>query len=224
MFDYVLSMIIDKILSSSMKPRILAHRGVWNSEFGIQNLEKNSISAITRAQEYGFGLETDIRNSGSEIVICHDAFTSSSLTIEEVVKLKFNGVVAYNVKSDGLSEKLSILKIDHDHFYFDCSIPETLIYRDKALQVASRLSEIEPLLTTLEGFVWVDSFYSEWWNSEKFYNLLSENKNTKFIFVSPELHGRDFLSNIEPYLALLRNFSNTYICSDFPLTIVNMLS
>lgn len=207
-----------------MKSRILAHRGIWNQEFGIQLLEKNSIRAITRAQQFGFGLEVDIRDIGDEIKICHDAFSFSEVKIQDVAKLEFNGLVAYNVKSDGLSDKLTTLKFKQDYFFFDCSVPEALIYKEKGLHVADRLSEVESPIASLSSYVWVDSFTFEWWRNENFYKLLNENLDRRFVLVSPELHGREFLTNIQPYLDLLFTYRNTYLCTDWPLTVVNMLS
>ncbi|UVV76362.1 hypothetical protein NXW84_21120 [Bacteroides fragilis] len=45
---------------------IIAHRGFWNKES-----EKNTLTAIKRAIDNGYGFETDYRDNNGTIVISH---------------------------------------------------------------------------------------------------------------------------------------------------------
>ena len=106
------------------KRYILAHRGLWGKPS-----EKNSKSALFKALENGFGIETDIRyDKDIGLVISHDILNSSFnyLPFEELLieykKQKINSKIAINIKSDGLHEVLKEIlenyRIDQ-YFIFD---------------------------------------------------------------------------------------------------------
>ena len=82
------------------KGSILAHRGWWQKES-----EKNTPAALVRALSAGFGIETDIRDLNGELVISHDPPVDSQTTanwlFNQYNKIKANGRIALNIKSDG---------------------------------------------------------------------------------------------------------------------------
>ena len=108
-----------------MRNRVLAHRGFWNVPD-----EKNSIGALIKAIELGFGLEYDIRDQEGQIVLSHDLPVGKQETLQNFlgraseVKGEF-ALQAINIKSDGLSEKLSLdfsSQLEkYPHFFFDMS-------------------------------------------------------------------------------------------------------
>ena len=61
---------------------ILAHRGLWKYYD-----EKNSVEAITKAIANGYGVETDIRDRSSELVISHDMPLDSAPRLRELSKI-----------------------------------------------------------------------------------------------------------------------------------------
>ena len=103
--------------------KILAHRGFWMNES-----EKNSREAIKRAFDYGFGIETDLRDICGKIVISHNCPEGNEVSFEDILndldsrKL----MLALNIKADGQSEEiirlLNKFKVS-DYFTFDMSIP-----------------------------------------------------------------------------------------------------
>ena len=62
--------------------RILAHRGYWKKPE-----EKNSKTAFLRALEFGFGIETDLRDSGGQVVVSHDMPRGGEMTLEQFCEL-----------------------------------------------------------------------------------------------------------------------------------------
>ena len=79
------------------KLKIYRHYGHWDSED-----QQNFLLEFLKAVAYGFGFETDIRDSQSPKLISHDSVSNSSLSIEEL--LKSATPIAINVKADGLVE------------------------------------------------------------------------------------------------------------------------
>ena len=88
--------------------RIISHRGYWKHE-----IEKNSLTALLRSLNTGFGLETDIRDYSGELVISHDIPGKSVLSFDDFLQCSVNLCVeknltlGLNIKSDGLAAKLS---------------------------------------------------------------------------------------------------------------------
>ncbi len=90
---------------------ILCHRGLWNS-----SNEQNTINSLMNAHNEGFGVELDLRDRGSKIVISHDMPTKESELFDSYLnELKANNydntTIAINIKSDGLAvEILNLIK------------------------------------------------------------------------------------------------------------------
>lgn len=200
----------------SQAERILAHRGYWKGEFGLQNLKQNSLEALARAADMGFGIETDLRDHCREIVISHDPANEYTLTFNQIAELKVEGLVAFNIKSDGLAPLLySYLKIySYESFFFDMSFPELRKYAELQLPFASRISEFEDVIHERSQYIWLDSFESEWFMKEELPAILGLDK--KIIVVSPELHNRSHLQAWRWIADAMAVNANLFICTDYP--------
>ncbi|EEU7820833.1 hypothetical protein ACPX04_001201 [Campylobacter upsaliensis] len=47
--------------------QILAHRGFWR-----EKNEQNTLASLAKAFEMGFGIETDLRDGGGNLLLSHD--------------------------------------------------------------------------------------------------------------------------------------------------------
>lgn len=202
-----------------MEIEIIAHRGLWKV-----SSERNTLDALTQALEAGYGIETDIRDCNKSLVISHDMPDDKALGFEALNKLmtKYpDRTYALNIKSDGLQAQLSEVKeLGCRYFFFDMSVPDTLGYISKKLNVYSRYSEIEPtpaLYDKVQG-VWLDNFIDSKLNVLALEKFLSDG--LPVALVSPELHGREHLD----YWNTLREFllnnpeleQKIALCTDFP--------
>jgi glycerophosphoryl diester phosphodiesterase len=202
-----------------MREKILAHRGLWE-----EDREKNSILALNRALEMGFGIEYDVRDNAGELVISHDPPSGAQETFNQFLSLDIptNAFHAINIKSDGLAhlfmDEFSTKLNKHPHVFFDMSYVESLKYRSAGMPVATRISEGESLSSaTLDSdYLWVDALWTNWW-VEKEHKFFVREGGAAPIFVSPELHGRAY----EDSWKWLRGAASTgfdfMICTDFPL-------
>lgn len=198
--------------------KIISHRGYWKKPS-----EKNSTQAFEKSFSLGFGTETDVRDYNGELVISHDIPSCDSMLISDFF-LQYSkypaNTLALNIKSDGLvkllTDKLSKFSITN-YFVFDMSIPDSLSYLNSGVNVFLRHSEIESdmsLYNKCKG-VWLDAFFSEWYDGEIIHNHLTNNKTV--CIVSSELHGRD---NLEQWVKLKAlDFIQTdqvILCTDVP--------
>ena len=198
--------------------QILCHRGFWKKPE-----DQNSISALVRAYELGFGVELDVRDSDSQIVIAHDSPNNRSVLfsvlLDQLNQNKFdNEIMAINIKADGLSLEISKLIKKYNlsnYFIFDMSIPEMLHYKNAGLKYFSRLSEFEksPIMLNNAAGVWLDAFKSEWYDKVFINKLLG--KVNKVCIVSAELHGRDCSQQWE-LINGLKDQNNLMLCTDKP--------
>ena len=205
--------------------RILAHRGHWSEEYNQEELEKNSLQAITRAANFGFGVETDIRDFCGRVVISHDPVINKSIEFSEILGLQISGLVALNVKADGLVP-LIISDMERgaaafEYFFFDMSYPELVRYRVGELPVAERKSEFESISIYSSKYIWVDSFNSDWYLEELMLPLKPDG--TKVVVVSPELHGRPYLQTWKWLANQMVKDESLYICTDYPLRFLDIL-
>lgn len=175
--------------------RIIAHRGLW-----MKPEDKNTISALKRALDAGFGIETDLRDRDGRLVIAHDPATDSSPLFSEFLS-DVSGIVtdtamlALNVKSDGLQPLVTeaLRAVNPESAYvFDMSIPDTLGYRKTVVPIFVRQSEHEPepILYESAAGVWLDSFERDWFGPELIRQHLDNGKIVAV--VSPELHNRPY--------------------------------
>lgn len=172
---------------------VLAHRGYWRAPS-----ERNSLAAFQRAFDRGYGAEIDVRDLDGELVVSHDPPLRGALAFEDVVDALASsgsgGVLAVNVKADGLQARLAEALAGLDGaqwFAFDMSVPDALGYVRAGLPTFTRHSDVEPdpvLLRDATG-VWLDDFGGGWLSEEQIAAHLAEDKHVAV--VSPELHGRD---------------------------------
>jgi hypothetical protein len=196
---------------------ILAHRGYWGS-----NIEKNSLPSFKKALERGYGIETDIRDSDGGLVISHNIPTGNENNLEELLyhykSNDCNSMLALNIKSDGLSENLELLIKKYgieNYFIFDMSIPDTIPYFKKNINVYTRHSDIEttPLLYEQSSGIWLDMFFEDWVTEDVINNHIKLGK--RICLVSPELHGRKYY-DFWNKLKVMNLACEIMICTDYP--------
>ncbi|CAN2170896.1 hypothetical protein MCEMRE212_00052 [Candidatus Nanopelagicaceae bacterium] len=201
-------------------PLIYAHRGVWASRN-----QQNSIESIESARVHGFGLETDFRSRNKKLVISHDPLLDHNTLTENL--FDFSGIpVALNIKEDGLSDLYEEFFGRNPHpysFLFDGSIPEMIKIREKGLPHALRLSEYERQTPWETKFLWIDGFHSDWWkNSEEIEDYMHRKT---LVFVSPELHGREFKNTWDYFKKLKSTHENIFgVCTDHPAELRDFLN
>ncbi len=198
--------------------KILAHRGLWK-EVG----EKNSIDAMKRAFEHGFGIETDVRDYEEKLVVSHNVATKDCYLFEEVLKVyretECIAPLAINIKADGIQKLLQsdLDKFDiQSGFVFDMSIPEQVVYHSENFEVFTRMSDFEtsPVLLERSCGVWMDEWESSWINAAVITEMLDKGK--KISVISPEIHGRDktgLWKELEKFIGEDR----VMLCTDVPL-------
>jgi hypothetical protein len=202
--------------------RILAHRGHWKSPE-----ERNSRTALIRAFEGGFGIETDIRDHAGRVVLAHDKPDGTEMSLGELLEMVPRHVppetmpLALNVKADGLASDVAAA-LRHlprsAWFVFDMSVPDLLSYLKAGLPAFTRISDLEtePVALPQCSGVWVDGFFRDWTDFQQLRRFLDEGK--MIAVVSPELHGR----NHAEFWRQLRDSglgkrSGAMLCTDFPL-------
>jgi glycerophosphoryl diester phosphodiesterase len=200
--------------------KILSHRGYW-----LKPEEKNTVEAFERSFSLGFGTETDIRDYNGELVVSHDIATSNSIAFEDFLKIYVmydkQLLLALNIKSDGLQDKLTELLRQYavtNYFVFDMSIPEAVVYCKKNISMYTRQSEYEtvPSLYQESAGVWIDGFISDWVTPSTIIKHIDAGK--KVCLVSPDLHRRehvDFWKKLKQTEELLRS-DQLFLCTDYP--------
>ncbi len=195
--------------------QILSHRGYW-----LIPEEKNQEIAFRRSFDMNYGTETDLRDSGSKIVISHDKPRGDEMTFEELLQImdSRNLMLALNIKADGLIDDiLSILKIyNHtNYFTFDMSIPDMIFQIKKNANVFAPLSDIvfTPILLEQSTGIWLDCFKSIWYTNELIEDFIDCGKEV--CIVSNDLHNREHLEHWQ--LLKQNKFINSdklLICTD----------
>ncbi|MBX7490846.1 hypothetical protein [Helicobacter turcicus] len=198
---------------------IIAHRGLWGG-----GVKKNSLTALTKAFEFGFGIETDLRDFDSKIVISHDMASKKCESIETLFAYykehQLNLNLALNIKSDGLQDELLKLLQKYEivnYFVFDMSIPDALSYLNKGFNTFTRLSEYEkqPCFYEKACGLWLDEFQEHWIDEKTILTHLKANK--KICIVCPCLHKRPYLKEWNTYKTLINkhNLKNKImLCTD----------
>ncbi len=196
---------------------IIAHRGLPNF---------NTLYAIESALNRGFSIETDIRSYNGNLYISHDPICSDRLpdnfkdflTIaikhknkNFFLNIKEDGLLPYLIVNRNLIEELNIV-------FFDMSVPELSRYVKlfPPSKLATRISDVEKIPAFLDycDWLWVDCFKKELLVEEIEY--IQKNYFKKFVFVSPELHGRPFVDFWEIIDNPIFEKSKIHICTDHP--------
>ena len=211
-------------VQASLNHRILAHRGLWSAPE-----DQNTLQALSAALNLGFGIETDLRDFVGELVVSHDMPRGGEvmlIELIEVIQAHTEGLpIALNIKSDGLAKEiLQVIPLSHpafsNTFFFDMSVPQYIQYSRKEMPVAIRRSEyelVDPLISLTLGqqkqWVWLDAFIEDWWLEAG----IIENSAYTYVIVSPELHGRPYLSAWQVIKTAIKKGEDVYICTDFPV-------
>jgi hypothetical protein len=203
---------------------ILAHRGLH-----ARDDEKNSPVSLRRAIDEGFGIETDLRDLDSRLVISHDLPSekhfplSFEWLLDQISSTALGGRIALNIKADGLSELIysTIVSkgIDINKFFaFDMSVPDAIAYLKTPIHTYTRLSnyECEPAFLEKAHGVWIDDFDGSCPQIEYAKGLI--DKGFRVSIVSPELHRRsktELWNKIEESGVFLSPLFE--LCTDFPV-------
>ncbi|MDN5554340.1 hypothetical protein [Prevotella sp.] len=194
---------------------IIAHRGFWKTDS-----EKNTLIALQRAIESGFGFETDFRDCGGKILISHNPPKGNELEADKVFEMynqcHCDMTLALNIKADGLQDVMKLLLEKYDiknYFFFDMSVCDTILYTENKLTIATRQSEYEkeyPFYDDSE-FVWLDYF-----NKDATLNEIERHlrRGKKVCLVSPDLHKRPYQGQWDTIKRIDDN--NLYLCTDYP--------
>jgi hypothetical protein len=170
---------------------------------------RNTLAEL-RATPSKYGVEVDIRSQGKDLVIHHDPFVAGE-PFEEWFRAYQHGTLILNVKEEGLESRLIELMKSRgfvDYFFLDQSFPYLVKWsRAGEQRCAVRVSEFESFETamTLAGkvdWVWVDCFTKFPLTCEAAQQL--HQAGFKLCLVSPELQGRDAVTEIPALIELLR--------------------
>lgn len=227
--------------------RIIDHRGEWctSSNQAENTVLQNSKVSFLRSFQKGRGVEFDVRDYNGDLVISHDVPKDKGLTLDMFFQLYVSfkskaGILAINIKADGLQEQIKKALELYDignYFLFDMSVPDTIKYATQNLNFCIRESEHErdprnfsPYLYEKAIGVWIDQFFlcperGSWVTTEIIKHHLDHSK--KVVIVSPELHpwGREAVykniwrqyKNIFEYLLREKyHLDDIYLCTDLP--------
>jgi hypothetical protein len=171
----------------------IAHRGIWTRPD-----EQNTELALRRSFEAGFGVETDLRDLGGQLVISHDPPGRDALPARRLFELHAEAdrslPLALNIKADGLQAMVAALVEEFsvtNYFVFDMSVPDTLGYFKRRLRAFGRQSEYEAESRLMEHVagVWIDCFDDDWMTADVVESHRAAGREV--CIVSPELHRRD---------------------------------
>lgn len=200
----------------------LAHRGLW-----FNRDDRNTLAALFRGLDEGYGIETDIRDLNGQLVISHDMpIANSAIPLEQLLRYYtdggFTSTLGLNIKSDGLQLKLCRQLHDHNikhYFVFDMSVPDTLGYLKLGMRTFIRRSDLEhnPELVLRAQGVWLDELIEAWIDAEA---LLEQTTLADAVcIVSGELHDREYSlqwAQIEGALNLGCPSGKLLVCTDLP--------
>lgn len=156
----------------------------------------NSLDDV-RGLPPGLGVELDLRDDGSDVVVTHDAFTTGP-RFEDWLAASGPRPLICNVKCEGIeSQVLAAAKAAgfDDLFLLDCTVPAMVkLRRAGERRFAVRWSEVEPAAGVLawEGvaeWVWVDCF-TRWPGTDAEWGRIASS--FRLCLVSPELQGHGF--------------------------------
>ena len=184
----------------------------------------NSIDELLQTSR-SFGVEIDIRTWGEEIIVTHDPFVYTELSLSLFLQsYRHNGIIL-NVKEEGLENRVQeILAINgvSDYFFLDQTIPYMLKLLNKGENRTShKLSDIESienlkLIQPKPGWVWVDSWSGSW---EHLRQIEEVNKlGYRTCLCSPDVHRADYLAELNSLQRMIKdmNLSFDAVCTKYP--------
>ena len=207
-----------------MRGRILAHRGLWSKKS-----DQNTLGALVKALAEGFGLETDLRDYNSKIVISHDIPQELPLTLTDLltsiggINISPAQVFGWNIKADGLANELRATALPGESFFFDMSFPQELQFRKVNMPVAKRISEYEKFnVLDVCDRIWLDAFESDWYLDDLDF-LLPLIHKARVTIVSSELHGREMSRAWDFFKKYADPDNGLSICTDHPHELLRYL-
>lgn len=200
--------------------RILAHRGTWNNA-----TQQNTIKSFERSLDLEVGIETDVRNHGSKIIIMHDIPKKKKFiyldNLFDLYKSKnSNQFLALNIKSDGIRDEIIRITSKYNirnYFVFDMSVPEMINYSRSKIKFLIRISEFEKECNNQKKLnhqgVWIDQFNEDWLTRKNISRYLKIFKH--LCIVSPECHKRNYIN----MWSKIKYFNNNHLhlCTDHPI-------
>ncbi len=150
-----------------------------------------------------YGVEIDLRNEGTNIVLNHDPFEKGE-SFEEYCRNYDHALMLLNVKTEGIEEDvLRIVKENNvkNYFFLDLTFPSIIkLISQGENNIAIRFSEYEPIenALALKGkikWVWIDTF-TKLPITKEIFNKIKESGFKTFL-VSPDRWGRE--DDIEKY-------------------------
>ena len=182
----------------------------------------NTIDDLIRTQQ-SFGVEIDVRTSGSDLIIQHDPFECGVKLVDWLKYFRHKFLIV-NVKEDGLENYIYSLiqSLNISNFFFlDQSFPSLYKFSKRFPEFcAVRVSDIETIETALNsraGWIWFDSHSGSW----DYLSTISDrclDIPAKKCLVSPELQRSDFeneLNNLKTSINTL-SFKFDAVCTKLP--------
>lgn len=180
------------------------------------------INTIAQLEEVPveYGVELDLRDHGSRLILQHDPFTDGE-DFEEYLRHYRHGLMILNIKSERIEHRVLELVQKYrvpDYFFLDSSFPMIrLLSQQGEKKIAVRFSEFEPIESALAlagavDWVWVDCF-TKMPLDEQTASRLKEH--FKLCAVSPELQKRP-VTEIPAYAAELRPYTVDAVCTKRP--------
>ncbi len=166
------------------------------------------------------GVEIDVRDYDGELTLAHDPF-QKGLGLEEFLRHYHHALVIFNVKCDGLEDRISRLAEKHgvgEYFFLDVANPTLVrLVRGGEKSVAVRYSEYEPISFALAfagqaRWVWVDCFTHLPLDRDSHRQL---REHFKVCVVSPELQGHP-RATIQQFRRQLADLPIDAVCTDYP--------
>lgn len=159
------------------------------------------------------GVEIDIRDYKSNLILSHDPFHKEFIYLEEYLPSLAGRSIIANIKSERIEKKFvemsKKLAPNSEYFFLDSSFSMISNF-GSIYNFASRFSEFESIDTSINllknsliNWIWIDTFFS-FPISEDNINKIN-SLQVKKCFTSPDLLGRD--SQIPAYGKLIKKFN-----------------
>ena len=166
------------------------------------------------------GVEIDVREDAGALKLAHDPF-QAGLRLEDYLRHYDHALVIFNVKCDGLEDRILRLAREHgvgSYFFLDVASPTLVrLARRGERSLAVRYSEYEPIefalaFAGLVQWVWVDCFTRLPLDRDSHRRL---REHFKICLVSPELQGHARKA-VQEYRRQLEGLPIDAVCTDFP--------